>query len=634
VSAPPIRVLLLEDDPDDAVLVRRMLRRVKAMPFEVVVVNRLARAVAILTADPAVFDVVLADLGLPDSTGIATLDALTEVAPHLPVVVLTGNDDDAQALDALKRGAQDYVVKGIGDAFTLSRVVRYAIERKLGEEVLREARDKAEQATRAKSVFLAMMGHEIRTPLNGVLGMARLLTETPLDQMQTMCVETLVSSGELLLGLVNDILDLARLDADGLILAPEPFDLAESVEEVRRLLAPRAAEKGLSFTVSLAPGLDTWVDGDRLRLRQILLNLVGNAIKFTDRGGVGIAVVPVQLPGQPQHLRFAVVDTGIGLYPEAHDKLFSEFWQGDSGTDRRFSGAGLGLAICKRLATLMGGVIGCDSRLGSGSTFRVDLPLPAAASPLERGDAPAASPPAPGTRRVLLVDDNEVNRVVAAGLLERRGHAVVVAGDGFAAVEAARAGGFDLVLLDLRMPGMDGLEAARAIRALPGAAGRVPVYLLTANPQGADERGWREAGIAGCLGKPVRVEDLDRVLADPKLVAAVPPLVSLSGLIDDRRELGAARLAGLAGLFRRSSAADLADLLAHAAAGDALEVARLAHRMAGAAASLHLPRLAAACLALEAEANLPGGDLAGAAGTVEPTWRRSLAALDGVLARA
>ncbi|MBI3445191.1 MAG: response regulator [Magnetospirillum sp.] len=632
MTTSPIRVLLLEDDLADAKLVGQMLRRVKTTPFEVTVVGRLAQALERLSAPAEEYDVVLADLGLPDSAGIATLDALTKAAPRLPVVVLTGNDDDAVALEALKRGAQDYLVKGLGDAFILSRVVRYAIERKLGEDVLREARDSAEQAARAKSVFLAMMGHEIRTPLNGVLGMARLLLETDLDHRQHSFAETLVSSGELLLGLVNDILDFARLDAEGMTLAVEPFDVLDTVEEVRLVLASRAAEKDLPLTTRFLPGLRRTVSGDRLRLRQVLFNLVGNAIKFTDHGAIEIGVEPLAAD-EGQRLRIWVRDTGIGISPDIGAHLFTEFWQGDSGTARRFAGAGLGLAICKRLVELMGGEIGYDSLKGQGTTFHVDLPLPPTEAPIiseESGPAPE------GKRRVLLVDDNEVNREVAAGLLERRGHVVVSACNGYEAVEAAKAGGFDLVLLDMRMPGMDGIETAQAIAALSGESGAVPMYLLTANPVKEDEGRWREAGILGCLAKPFRLEDLGRLLAGVESGAesgrSSLPLLRIPGLLSDMGDLGRDRMVGLVDLFRTSSSGDLAAIVAEARGGRLAEAGSLAHRMASAASSLHLDALAAHCRALE---NAARAEDAAAALTLaeelSPLWTNSLSALGQAL---
>jgi signal transduction histidine kinase/HPt (histidine-containing phosphotransfer) domain-containing protein len=628
MTTAPIRVLLLEDDPADARLVGQMLRRVKTPPFEVTVAGRLAQALGHLADRAKAFDVVLADLGVPDSAGIATLDALTQAAPSLPVVVLTGNDDDAIALEALKRGAQDYLVKGLGDAFILSRVVRYAIERKMGEEVLREARDSAEQAARAKSVFLAMMGHEIRTPLNGVLGMARLLLETRLDARQRSFAETLVSSGELLLGLVNDILDFSRLDAEGMTLDVEPFDVFDTVEEVRLVLASRAAEKNLELSCRFGDGVLRRVAGDGLRLRQILFNLVGNAVKFTDHGKVDVAVEALAVE-DGQVLRFLVSDTGIGITPEVGAQLFTEFWQGESGAARRFDGAGLGLAICKRLVDLMGGKIGYDSLPGQGTTFRVDLPLPPAEAVSD--DDGAAERPC----RVLLVDDNEVNREVAAGMLERRGHQVVCVRDGAEGVEVAARGGFDLVLLDMRMPGMDGIETARAIRALPGEAALVPLYLLTANPVKEDEALWREAGILGCLAKPFRFDHIGRLLAGKggarSRTESATELVGVAGLLSDMGDLGRERLIGLVELFRTSSSADLKALGEHSRAGRLAEAGKLAHRMASAASSLHMGPLTARCRAVEDAARADDPRTPEMAEELADLWGRSLDAMGRVL---
>jgi signal transduction histidine kinase/HPt (histidine-containing phosphotransfer) domain-containing protein len=637
-----VRLLVLEDDPADARLVEHMLRRLRQQRFEVTVVDRLSRALTRIGERPCPIDAILADLSVPDSTGIATLSALMAAAPQLPVVVLTGNDDDALALEALKRGAQDYVVKGRSDGALLSRVIRYAIERKSAEQALMEARNKAEAAARAKTIFLAMMGHEMRTPLNGILGMARLLAETKLDSRQRVFAETVLSSGELLLGLVNDILDFSRLDAERLVLDAASFDVVDTVEEVRLALAPRAAEKGLSLLFRLAPGIGPTVFGDRLRLRQILFNLVGNAVKFTDQGRVTIAVAAIQAAGAPQRLRFTVSDTGIGIAEEARPHLFSEFWQGESGADRRYAGTGLGLAICRRLAALMGGEISYESECNRGTTFRVDLPLPVTEMPVLDRPERAVSPP----RRVLLVDDNEVNLEVAGGLLERGGHKVVSVADGYQAVEAARQGGFDLVLLDMRMPGMDGFQTAKAIRSLPEPAGAVPIYLLTANLHAADEGRWREAGMEGCLAKPFRVDDLDHLLAGlgdrrassaSSLSSSLPPgggaLVQFADLAEDVQALGGERMLGLVDLFRRSSSADLSAILGHARDGRLEELGQVVHRMTGAAVSLHLTPLAECCRRLESLALKEDAAAIGLASDLAALWERSVAALATALDR-
>jgi len=635
-----VRVLLLEDDPADARLVDRMLRRISSANFTVEIAGRLAQATARLAQGD--IDVVLADLSLPDSAGLSTLTALTAAAPDLPVVVLTGNDDDSQAIEALKHGAQDYLVKGSGDGLMLARVVRYAIERKATERALKEARDRAELAAHAKSVFLATVGHEVRTPLNGILGMARLLLDTSLDVKQRTFAETVVSSGELLLGLVNDILDFSRLEADGLTLESVPFDVSDLLDELRLMMAPRAAEKGLILGCRFDPSVPPFVAGDPLRLRQILLNLVGNAIKFTERGSVTMAVEPIDtLPDGRVVLRFTVSDTGIGIPEAARAGLFTEFWQADSSITRRFGGTGLGLAICKRLVTLMGGDIGYDSQgsdgqSGDGSSFWFMIALPPAEPPHEEEmDAVEAHIAC----HVLLVDDNPVNRQVAGGLLERHGHRVTAVEDGPAAIEAMAWGGFHLVLLDMHMPGMDGLETARRIRALGGRAATTPLWLLTANPSESDARLWRDAGLNGCLAKPFRVEDVLRLLdaqtAEP--LAGQPPalgaaaLLALPDLLADLKDLGRDRMRGFAELFRTSSADDLRLSQDHAAAADLPKLASVVHRMASAAASLHLTALNERCRAIENMARAEDAAVLTQARALPELWERSLKALGEVV---
>ena len=630
-----IRVLLLEDDPADAKLVERMLRRVTRPPFSVETTGRLAQAAQRLALGG--IDVVLADLSLPDSSGRSTLTALPAAAPDLPVVVLTGNDDDSQAIEALKHGAQDYLVKGSGDGPMLARVVRYAIERKAGERALMEARDRAELAAHAKSVFLATVGHEVRTPLNGILGMTRLLLDTQLDVKQRTFAETVVSSGELLLGLVNDILDFSRLEADGLTLESVSFDVADLVDELRLMMAPRAAEKGLILGCRFGPGVPPFVAGDPLRLRQVLLNLVGNAIKFTEHGSVTMSIEAIDtLADGRVALRFAVSDTGIGIPEEARDGLFTEFWQADSSISRRFGGTGLGLAICKRLVTVMGGDIGYDSQGGNGSSFWFVVALPAAEAPSVACAVPAQGPVK--VCRVLLVDDNPVNREVAAGLLERHGHQVTAVEDGEVAIAAMRQGGFQLALLDMHMPGLDGLETARRIRALGGEAARTPMWLLTANPSERDGRLWRDAGLNGCLAKPFRAEDVLRLLeggavADPGAAPCRPDtaLLALPDLLADLKDLGRDRMRGLVDLFRTSSAQDLRQITEQAQAGNLAQVAALVHRMASASASLQLVALNERCRTIENMARAEDPAALAHARALPDLWERSLMALGDVV---
>jgi signal transduction histidine kinase/CheY-like chemotaxis protein len=362
---------------------------------------------------------------------------------------------------------------------------------------LRLARDAAEQAGTARMRFLANMSHEIRTPLNGVIGLAEVLEGSELSREQRELVSDLSSSGRHLLSIVNDILDMAKVASGKLSVEQAPFDLRRLLRDVVAPAAALADQRQLRFTQGLEAGLPKFVEGDSLRIRQVLSNLLGNAVKFTTAGEVRLEV------SQPAagHVRFAVVDTGIGLGEAEQEALFQEFHQVDSSSTRRFGGSGLGLAISYRLAEMMGGRLWVRSQLGSGSTFFFELPLAAvkaacAAAPVESAGLPVGL-------RVLVAEDNPVNQRVIVQMVTRAGAVVEVVGNGREAVVRHRANPFDLILMDCQMPEMDGYAATAAIRALGGGAGAAPIIGVTANAFHEDRERCLGVGMSGYVAKPL-----------------------------------------------------------------------------------------------------------------------------------
>ncbi|HRK70383.1 MAG TPA: ATP-binding protein, partial [Micropepsaceae bacterium] len=376
------------------------------------------------------------------------------------------------------------------------------------------ARDAAEAGNRTKSEFLATVSHEIRTPLNGILGMANLLAEGALSPQQRSAVSDIRDAADGLCLILNDILDLSKLEAGKFSLEPAPMSPKRVAEAVARMFQARAWEKNLDIEVAIDERAPASIRADAGRLRQVLMNLVGNAIKFTDKGGVAISVEPASDNAQRPMLRFAVTDTGIGIPKEAFNRLFQNFSQVDQSHARRFNGTGLGLAISRKLVALMGGEIGVTSELGVGSTFWFMVPADVVS---EDRPMPAPAPAAelsPSRRlHILAVDDNAINRRLLANTLAAMGHGVVTANDGLQAYEEVQRQNFDVILMDLHMPGVDGTQATRMIRNLAGPAAHTPIIALTAHNRERVREGRLAEGMQGVVTKPFAVRDLMTAIA-------------------------------------------------------------------------------------------------------------------------
>jgi signal transduction histidine kinase/ActR/RegA family two-component response regulator len=379
-------------------------------------------------------------------------------------------------------------------------------------EELSHAMRAADAANRAKSEFLATISHEIRTPLNGIIGFADLLSATELAEEQRSYLDLIRTAGEALLSVVSDVLDFSKIEAGQLKLERDPFDPSALVWTVHALFGQHVASKGLQMRVRVGAGVPSLATGDAGRVQQVLLNLVGNAVKFTEAGAVELSVETGLSPTGAPVLAFRVVDSGIGVPFERQDRLFRAFSQADGSVTRRYGGTGLGLAISRQLVELMGGRIGVESIEGRGSTFWFEIPLFVAEDRVAADGAIAARTPRQYDARVLVAEDNPVGQMLVQRHLERMGCVVDVVANGRLAVEAVRTGTYNLVLMDCQMPELDGISAAREIRSLPSTAGLVPIVALTANAVAGDREVCFGAGMDDYLAKPVRLAQLTAAL--------------------------------------------------------------------------------------------------------------------------
>lgn len=555
LEAKSLDILYVEDDEGLAYLLKKRLER---LGFTVEVA--LTGEAALECIAQKNYDAILLDYTLPSINGMAVLKRIKPVEGEPPVIMLTAGGSERLAVEALQLGAEDYIVKDVNQTYLdlLPHVIHSAViklnlrkqnrfqqnelryyveelekrnetlmqevqERTALEVKLRDAKDKAEAANIAKSEFLANMSHEIRTPMNVVIGLANILAmSSPLTRAQKEFIHTLRLSADALLTLINDLLDISKIEARSLELERIPFKMTQVFGDITSMMAVKASEKGLDFVMDDSLIKNRSYLGDPTRLRQIVINLCSNAIKFTGQGSVEVAVVSrsTSMPNI-QKVIITVRDTGIGISKDKLETIFEKFVQADTSINREYGGTGLGLAITKTLVELMGGTIEVESSMGKGSTFTVSIPLPMSHTDLE---VPAASPSQSSTAsearasdearpRILLVEDYSPNVLVTRTILEDFGYDCDVAVNGQEAVEKTQGGAeeaYALALMDVQMPGMDGLEATRIIREREKRTGFafLPIVGMTAHAMAGDRERCLAAGMNEYISKPFSPKEL------------------------------------------------------------------------------------------------------------------------------
>jgi signal transduction histidine kinase len=509
-----VKILLIEDNPGDARLVEILLDESDFDNYDII--NKQSLNDGIEIHSQMDFAVVLLDLSLPDSRGFETLERFVQAQPMANVIVMTGLSDKALGLNAVKAGAQDFLMKGGFDPELLAKTLRYAIERKNVLNSLDEsqrARKVAEESAKMKENFIASISHEMRTPMNAIYGMSNLLAQTTLNEEQRSYIDSVKQSSEILLGVINDILEVSTLQNSKMEFESKDFDLKEMMENMLKMMQYKKNEKPLDFHLNMDASVPQFIRGDKLRLNQILFNVVGNSVKFTDKGFVKVDVQCIENKGDTYKLKFIIKDSGIGIPPDKVDTIFETFTRIRT-KDRIFEGTGLGLAIVKSLVTQQDGKVWATSEVGVGTTTYVELTFGQADS-VEEVAAQAAIPndfelSRERPFRLLLVEDHKMNQIVAKKTLEKQflGINITIANHGREALDILEVNNdFDVILMDIQMPIMDGNETVAYIRQnMPQIT--TPILAMTAHAYISKDNIFKSYGFDNFVLKPFEPNQL------------------------------------------------------------------------------------------------------------------------------
>jgi signal transduction histidine kinase len=511
-TAEEINILLVDDKVENLFALEKMLQEDNRI-FMKAESGKTALKMALNNE----FALILLDVQMPEMDGfeVARLLRGNPKTKDIPIIFVTAiNKDEDNVLKGYESGAVDYLFKPLNIAITKAKVDMF-IRLHQQQLALEKAKKKAEESVKVKQDFMSSMSHEIRTPMNGIIGFTRMLEKTNLDEEQKKYLRSIQVSGENLLVIINDILDFSKIEAGKLNIDERPYDIKEVLEDIYQLELPIAQSKGVEFKVDLIDEVPKMLIGDSVRVNQIVLNLVSNALKFTEKGIVKV-IASKLVEGEKIWLSIKCTDSGIGISKEKQEEIFSSFTQEKGDTSRKYGGTGLGLTIVKKLSELMGGSVRVESQVGKGATFEVLLPLNPAEIEVEEKqiEENIEDVDISGTR-VLLAEDNEMNQLLARKVLQSFGIDVVLAENGLEALETLEKDDFDIILMDIMMPEMDGLEATKKIRSdFSGLKQQIPILAMTAYVfTGGDDKKIEEAGMNDFILKPFHPDNLKRKIA-------------------------------------------------------------------------------------------------------------------------